>query len=183
MLRQAHEGRLLTEDYLVELQNSTVSNPFDKAVAFRHEQNHLHNGLRGAAGVSYVPPAPELCQELMEELMAFDFIGHPSIYRYWDATRRVEFTLQMARRALEVELREETEFLDRYDRVIKAVNQRFDVRGSDLSRLVMMCLDNDGKVSKHRRKQFQYSVSEEVFEFIEQEVGDALREIGKFPID
>lgn len=36
LLRQAHEGRLLTEDYLVELQNSTVSNPFDKAVAFRH---------------------------------------------------------------------------------------------------------------------------------------------------
>ncbi|AZE86882.1 Fic family protein [Pseudomonas orientalis] len=264
LLRQAHEGRLLTEDYLVELQNSTVSNPFDKAVAFRHEQNHLHNGLRGAAGVSYVPPAPALCQELMEELMAFanqpvrdvdplvaaavtafgfvflhpfmdgngrlsrflihqtlchygalenglllpvsvamkheeqaylealktfsqptrefwnvtwleaehmafDFIGHPSIYRYWDATRCVEFTLQMARRALEVELREETEFLDRYDRVIKAVNQRYDVRGSDLSKLVMMCLDNGGKVSKHRRKQFQYSVAEEVFGFIEEE--------------
>lgn len=75
----------------------------------------------------------------------------------------------MARRALEVELREETEFLDRYDRVIKAVNQRFDVRGSDLSKLVMMCLDNEGKVSKHRRKQFQYSVPEEVFEFIEEE--------------
>jgi hypothetical protein len=272
LLRQAHEGRELSEDYLVELQNSTVSNPFDKAVLFRHEQNHLHNGLRGAAGVSYVPPAPDLCRELMEELMtfanqsskqvdplvaaavtafgfvflhpfmdgngrlsrflihqtlchsgalenglllpvsvamkheesnylaalkdfshsardfwnvtwldadqmSFEFIGHPSIYRYWDATRCVEFTLQMARRALEVELREETEFLDRYDRVIKAVNQRFDVRGSDLSKLVMMCLDNDGKVSKNRRKQFQYSVPEEVFEFIEQEAGRLLSDI------
>ena len=107
--------------------------------------------------------------------MAFDFIGHPSIYRYWDATRCVEFTLQMARRALEVELREETEFLDRYDRVIKAVNQRYDVRGSDLWKLVMMCLDNEGKLSKHRRKQFQYSVAEEVFGFIEEET---LRLIG-----
>ncbi|MBY8970857.1 Fic family protein [Pseudomonas sp. P867] len=276
LLRQSHEGRLLTEDYLVELQNSTVSNPFDKAVAFRHEQNHLHNGLRGGAGVSYVPPAPELCQELMEELMAFanqpvrdvdplvaaavtafgfvflhpfmdgngrlsrflihqtlchygalgnglllpvsvamkheeqaylealktfsqptrefwnvtwldgdhmafDFIGHPSIYRYWDATCCVEFTLQMARRALEVELREETEFLDRYDRVIKAVNQRYDVRGSDLSKLVMMCLDNEGKLSKHRRKQFQYSVAEEVFGFIEEEVGRVIEECGNQP--
>lgn len=272
LLRQAHEGRELSEDYLVELQNSTVSNPFDNAVLFRHEQNHLHNGLRGAAGVSYVPPAPDLCRELMEELMtfanqsskqvdplvaaavtafgfvflhpfmdgngrlsrflihqtlchsgalenglllpvsvamkheesnylatlkdfshpardfwnvtwldadqmSFEFIGHPSIYRYWDATRCVEFTLQMARRALEVELREETEFLDRYDRVIKAVNQRFDVRGSDLSKLVMMCLDNDGKVSKNRRKQFQYSVPEAVFEFIEQEAGRILSDI------
>ena len=93
----------------------------------------------------------------------------PSIYRYWDATRCVEFTLQMARRALEVELREETEFLDRYDRAIKAVNQRYDVRGSDLSKLVMMCLDNGGKLSKHRRKQFQYSVADKVFGFIEEE--------------
>lgn len=277
LLRQAHEGRLLTEDYLVELQNSTVSNPFDKAVAFRHEQNHLHNGLRGAAGVSYVPPTPDLCQELMEELMAFanqperkidplvaaavtafgfvflhpfmdgngrlsrflihqtlchygaldnglllpvsvamkheeqaylealkafsrparefwnvtwldadhmafDFIGHPSIYRFWDATRCVEFTLQMAHRALEVELREETEFLNRYDQVIKAVNQRFDVRGSDLSKLVMMCLDNEGKVSKHRRKQFQYSVSDEVFEFIEEEVGRVIAQGNSQPV-
>jgi hypothetical protein len=272
LLRQAHEGRALSEDYLVELQNSTVSNPFDKAVLFRHEQNHLHNGLRGAAGVSYVPPAPDLCRELMEELMtfanqssrhvdplvaaavtafgfvflhpfmdgngrlsrflihqtlchcgalenglllpvsvamkheeanylealkdfskpardfwnvtwldadqmAFKFIGHPSVYRFWDATRCVEFTLQMARRALEIELREETEFLDRYDRVVKAVNQRFDVRGSDLSKLVMMCLDNDGKVSKHRRKQFQYSVSEEVLDFIESEAQKLLGNI------
>ncbi len=108
--------------------------------------------------------------------MAFEFIGHPSIYRYWDASRCFEFTLQMARRALEVELREVTEFLDRYDRVIKAVNQRFDVRGSDLSRLVMMCLDNEGKVFKHRRKQFQYSVPEEVFELIGEET---LRVAGK----
>lgn len=272
LLRQAHEGRELSEDYLVELQNSTVSNPFDKAVLFRHEQNHLHNGLRGAAGVSYVPPAPDLCRELMEELMnfanqssrqvdplvaaavtafgfvflhpfmdgngrlsrflihqtlchsgalenglllpvsvamkheeanylealkdfskpardfwnvtwldadqmVFEFIGHPSIYRFWDATRCVEFTLQMARRALEIELREETEFLDRYDRVVKAVNQRFDVRGSDLSKLVMMCLDNDGKVSKHRRKQFQYSVPEEVLDFIEGEAGRLLSDV------
>ena len=116
--------------------------------------------------------------------MAFDFIGHPSIYRYWDATRCVEFTLQMARRALEVELREETEFLDRYDRVIKAVNQRYDVRGSDLSKLVMMSLDNEGKVSKHRRKQFQYSVPEEVFEFIEAQARRVMFEgIEKFPID
>ncbi len=263
LLRQAHERTELSEDYLVELQNSTVSNPFDKAVLFRHQQNHLHNGLRGAAGVSYVPPAPQLCRELMEDLMdfanhsakqvdpliaaavvafgfvflhpfmdgngrlsrflihqtlcqtgalqnglllpvsvamkheessylealkefskparefwnvtwldsdemTFDFIGHDAIYRFWDATQCAEFTLQMALRALEVELREETAFLEKYDFVIKAVNDRFDVRGSDLSKLVMMCLDNADKVSKDRRKQFQYSVPEEVFDYIEE---------------
>jgi hypothetical protein len=80
----------------------------------------------------------------------------------------------MAKHALEVELREEAEFLERYDRVIKAVNERFDIRGSDLSRLVMMCLDNRGVVSKHRRKQFEYSVPPGAFDCIEEEARKVL---------
>lgn len=269
LLRQAHERNPLTEDYLVQLQTSTVSNPLDMAAAFRHQQNHLSNGMRGGAGVSYLPPPPEMCRELMEELMAFAnaapkaidplvagavisfgfvfihpfmdgngrlsrflihqalcsagalenglllpisvamkreeqrylqalqsfsrptrefwsvrwldaddlslvFEGDTSIYRYWDATECVAFTLEMARRALEVELREETEFLQAYDSVLKAVDSRFDVRGSDLSRLVMMCLDNQGKVSQHRRKQFRYRVQEEIFDYIEEQAQLAL---------
>lgn len=263
LLRKAHEGQPLTEAYLVSLQNSTIANPFDLAAAFRHEQNHLHNGLRGAAGVSYVPPPPDLCRDLMEELMrfaneaplridpllvagvvsfgfvflhpfmdgngrlsrflihqtlcrggalenglllpvsvamkreeqrylealqdfsrpvrtfwdvrwvdgdnlSFNFTANSALYRYWDATAAVTFTLEMARQALEIELRDETRFLRLYDQVIAAVNERYDVRGSDLSNLAMMCLENQGIVSKNRRKQFQYSVSVEVLDFIEQ---------------
>ena len=100
------------------------------SVAMKHEEQAYLEALKG-----FSRPTREFWDVtwLDGDQMAFDFIGHPSIYRYWDATCCVEFTLQMARRALEVELREETEFLERYDRVIKAVNQRFDVRGSDLS--------------------------------------------------
>lgn len=269
LLRQAHERQPLTEDYLVSLQNSTISNPILSAASFRHQQNHLSNGLRGAAGVSYVPPTPALCRELMAELMMFansapqvvdplvaagvisfgfvflhpfmdgngrlsrflihqtlcrsgaledglllpisvamkreeqaylqalqtfsrparsfwnatwldaedvdlQFTGHPSIYRYWDATACVEFTLEMARRALEVELREETEFLQAYDRVVEAVNARFDLIGSDLSKLVMMCLDQGGLVSQNRRKQFQYTVPAAAFDYIEEQARLAL---------
>lgn len=36
------------------------------------------------------------------------------------------------------------------------VDERYDVRGSDLASLVMMCLTNNGIVSKNRRKQYQY---------------------------
>lgn len=263
LLRQAHDRMPLSEDYLVTLQNATISNPYDMAAAFRHEQNHLANGLQGAAGVTYVPPAPDLCRELMERLMAlgneatkhidplvaagiisfgfvflhpfmdgngrlsrflihqtlcragalenglllpvsvamkreerlyletlqefsqparefwdvrwidqgnlsFNFTGHPAIYRFWDATPGVRFTLEMAKRALEVELREETIYLENYDKIVKAVDERYDVRGSDLSNLVMMCLAQNGTVSKHRRKQYKYSVQEEVFDYIEQ---------------
>ncbi|MEL7936155.1 Fic family protein [Pseudomonas delhiensis] len=271
LLRQAHERQPLTEDYLVALQNSTISNPFNRAAAFRHEQNHLSNGLRGAAGVTYVPPPPELCRDLMGELMqfaneapmridplvaagiisfgfvflhpfmdgngrlsrflihqalcrsgamshglllpvsvamkreeqrylealqsfsrparefwrvlwldaddlSFEFTGNEGIYRYWDATPCVAFTLEMARQALEVELHEETEFLQAYDLVFKAVDAHYDVRGSDLAQLVMMCLSNNGIVSRNRRKQFQYSVPEEVFDFIEEQAREVLAE-------
>ncbi|MEN1832314.1 Fic family protein [Pseudomonas lijiangensis] len=271
LLRQAHERLPLSEEYLVALQNATLSNPYAMAAAFRHEQNHLANGLQGAAGVTYVPPDPELCRELMEQLMtfgneaaaqidplvaaaiisfgfvflhpfmdgngrlsrflihqtlcrtgalenglllpvsvamkreerlyletlqafsrparefwdvrwidqgnmSFNFTGHPAIYRFWDATPGVRFTMEMAKRALEVELREETVFLENYDKIVRAVDERYDVRGSDLSSLVMMCLTQQGIVSNHRRKQYRYKVQEEVFDYIEQVTQNLLGE-------
>jgi len=274
LLKQAHERIPLSEDYLVRLQNATISNPYDMAAAFRHEQNHLANGLQGAAGVTYIPPEPDLCRELMERLMvlgneatahidplvaagiisfgfvflhpfmdgngrlsrflvhqtlcragalenglllpvsvamkreerlyletlqefsrfarefwdvrwidqgifSFEFTGHPAIYRFWDATPGVRFTLEMAKRAVEVELREETIFLGNYDKIVRAVDERYDVRGSDLSNLVMMCLTQNGTVSKHRRKQYTYAVQEEVFDYIEQVTQALLREQGQ----
>ncbi len=69
LLRRAHERRPLTEELLVELQNAAISNPFDKALQFRTEQNRLQRDVPGAAGVSYVPPAPELAVDLMQGLM------------------------------------------------------------------------------------------------------------------
>ena len=69
LLQRAHDQRPLTEDYLVDLQNATVSNPYDKAVQFRTEQNRLQSSALGAAGVTYVPPEPELAAELMGHLM------------------------------------------------------------------------------------------------------------------
>lgn len=263
LLRQAHERIPLSEDYLVHLQNATISNPYDRAAAFRHEQNYLASGLQGAAGVTYVPPDPVLCRELMSELIglgndmpmhidplvaagiisfgfvflhpfmdgngrlsrflihqtlcragalenglllpvsvamkheerlyletlqqfsrparefwnvrwidqgqyAFEFTGDSAIYRFWDATPGVTFTLEMAKRALEVELREETIFLENYDKIMRTVNDAYDVRGSDLANLVMMCLANHGTVSRNRRKQYQYSVQADVFDYIEQ---------------
>jgi hypothetical protein len=71
LLRQAHEPRPLTEEYLVELQNAVVSNAFDRAAEYRGQQNWLRSEARGAAGVTYVPPSPELAAELMGELLAF----------------------------------------------------------------------------------------------------------------
>lgn len=264
LLRQAHDKRPLTEDYLVQLQSATVTNPFDRAVAFRSEQNWLAGPGRGAAAVTYLPPPPELARPLMEKLMqfanitarelepiiaasvisfgfvyihpfmdgngrlsrflfhqtlcqsgqlddglvlpvsvamkkheseylrtlqawsqparelwrvtwidagtyTFEFLGDSdwSIYRYWDATPCVEFGFAMAEQALDVELRQETRFLARYDAVLAAVNERFDIRGSDLSTLIVGCIDNNNVISKRRRHQFSGRVPEAAFDFIE----------------
>ncbi|PMR73038.1 Fic family protein [Billgrantia endophytica] len=269
LLYQAHEGRALDEAYLVTLQNSTVSNPFDMAAAFRHEQNYLHNGLPGALGVSYLPPPPRLCDELMQRLMEwanepldgapslvaaavisfgfvflhpfmdgngrisrflihhrlcragqwkqghllpisvamkrheeeylaaleafskparqrwrvswidadhydFEFVGSDTVYRYWDATPAVAFTLRMARAALEQDLMAETRYLACFDRVYRDIDQRFDIRGSDLAWLVMMCLSQDGRLSSNRRKQFRHQVPAEVLDAIEDAAREAL---------
>ena len=269
LLQQAHEKRDLTEEYLVELQNATINNPLDKAVQFRAEQNWLKGPARGALGVTYVPPTPDLAADLMDGLMSlgntlpanvdpvvagsilsfgfvfihpfmdgngrlsrflfhqalcrsgqlanglllpisvamkrsedeyvatlkafsarardlwqvtsidegsyqFTFNGAPAIYRFWDATPQVEFGFKMAEQALEHDLRQETEFLSDYDAVVRKINAEYDVRGSDLSTLVLTCFQNSGVVSKHRRKQFALSVPAPVFDAVQAAVGQAL---------
>lgn len=264
LLHQAHDGRALSENYLVELQNSVLTNPYDMAVAFRTEQNWLRGPARGAAGVTYVPPPPAMVPELMHELinlatnttgqldpilaaavMSFAFVfihpfmdgngrlsrflfhhslcrsgklekglllpvsiamkrneqqylsvlqrysratrefwsvrwidegiydfkfnGSGALYRYWDATQCVEFGYEMSEQALEVDLRKETEFLQRYDKIIAAVDAKFDLRGNDLATLVICCLDNEGRISKRRRTQFEHRVPAGVFDYIEEQ--------------
>ncbi|MCC4264159.1 Fic family protein [Oceanimonas baumannii] len=262
LLKQAHTPRELDEDYLVDLQNAVISNVFAQAASFRIEQNYLSNGLRGALGVTYLPPDPQLGRELMEELMTlanhppegteplvlaslvsfafvfihpfmdgngrlsrflfhqvlcqqgalqnglvlpvsivlrqnegeylsvlqefsekarrfwdvtfvdeaqylFDFKGHEAIYRFWDGTRCVEFMARAAEQAIEQHLKDETIFLHRYDQIYRLIDREFDVMNSDLSRLVMFCLDQHGRISNNRRKQYQYRVPDEVFDALE----------------
>lgn len=262
LLKQAHQPRQLTEDYMVDLQNATVSNVFVQAASFRTEQNYLSNGLRGALGVTYIPPAPELARNLVTELMAFansadtdvhpimlaavvsfgfvfihpfmdgngrlsrflfhqvlcqqgalndglllpvsavlkqdeagykavlenwsattrpfwrvewldgeryhfDFQGHDSLYRYWDATACVEFMFLAVEQALKTKLVQESDYLMHYDAVYQQVDSEFDVAAKDLASLVMHCLQQNGRISANRRKQFRHSVPAEVFDAIE----------------
>lgn len=263
LLKRAHDPRPLTEDYLVELQNATVSNPFDQATQFRIEQNRLQGNALGAAGVTYVPPQPELCVELMEQLMAlsnrrpqgldplahaglvsFAFVFlHPFMdgngrlsrflihhclgqsgglpagfllpvsvamkkheeqywqaltafsrparelcqvlwagddqysytwqpgadvwFRYMDVTEGVAFTLAMARASLEIHLRQEVEFLGLFDDVARYINDRHDLRSTDLATLIVTIYQNGGKLSNNRRKRFAERVQAHVLEEIE----------------
>ena len=263
LLKQAHQARPLDEDYLVELQNAAMTNPLDKAVAYRHQQNWLRGPLRGAAGITYVPPPPERVPSLMNGLLDFAntapnkidplvtaaitsfafvfihpfmdgngrlsrflfhhalcqsgrmgnglllpvsvamkrneaaylkalqsfsvparkrwdirwmgdddydmrFLSDDTLYRYWDATPCVEFGLEMARQALDHDLKEEAAFLAKFDYIFKTIDVRFDVRSNDLTTLVLSCLQNNGKVTVNRRKKFELTVPPAVFDAIEE---------------
>jgi Fic family protein len=271
LLRRAHEPRPLTEDLLVELQNAAISNPFDKAVQFRTEQNRLQRDVPGAAGVTYVPPEPELAVELMEGLMrmanrppkaldplvhaavvsfAFVFI-HPFMdgngrlsrflihhclgqsgrlppqfllpisvamkkheaeylqaltafskparelcqvtwagdehyaydwapdsntwFRYIDLTEAVTFTLAMAEASLDTHMRREVEFLDLFDRVKRHINERHDLRGSDLATLIVTIFQNGGTLSNNRRRRYADRVQPHVLDAVEAAVSRAMQ--------
>jgi hypothetical protein len=278
LLKQAHEPRELSEDYLVELQNVAITNPFDKAASFRFEQNWLSGPGRGAPSVTYLPPPHPLAADLMKELIGlastlpkaidpvvaasiisfgfvfihpfmdgngrlsrflfhyalcqsgmldkglllpvsiamkrheadyldalraysrparanwdvrwigddnfdFTFRGSDAMYRYWDATPCVEFGYRMAEEALEIELRQETKYLAAYDRITRAVNEKYDVRGSDLSTLVRSCLENNNTVSNKRRKTYGTRVLPGVFDLIESEARAARAAEGDLDVE
>jgi hypothetical protein len=70
LLARAHDAEVISESYLVALQNLAVSNPLDQADGFRDAQNRLRNEMRGALGVTYLPPPPELVRPVMDAVMA-----------------------------------------------------------------------------------------------------------------
>jgi len=271
LLRRAHEPRLLTEEWLVELQNAAISNPYDKAVQFRTEQNRLQRDVQGAAGVTYVPPEPELANSLMHGLMrlanqrvaeldplvhaavvsfAFVFI-HPFMdgngrlsrylihhclgqsgrlpphfllpisvamkkheagylhaltsfskparqlcqvtwagdehysydwvpeadtwFRYVDLSEAATFTLSMAEASLDKHMRQEVEFLGLFDRVKQHINDRHDLRGSDLANLIVTVFQNGGTLSNNRRKRYAERVQAHVLDAIERAVSLAMQ--------
>jgi len=115
----------------------------------RHEERYLQ------VLQSFSKPARALWQVTAIDDVRVDaaFIGDPAIYRFWDATECVAFGLQMASEALDHDLRDESEFLRRFDAVYKAVNDAMDMNNNDLVLLVRACLQNDGKLSINRQKQ------------------------------
>lgn len=68
-LATLRERRPLTEDYLVELQNTVISNPLMAEAEFRSRQNWLQRGGHGALAVRYLPPPPEAMLSLMDGWM------------------------------------------------------------------------------------------------------------------
>lgn len=138
---------------------------------------HKHEADYAIALRSYSSPLRERWQVswLDQDQFEFRFKGPPALYRYWNATEAVEFCLRMASHALEIELRQESAYILRYDHIERAVRTRFELRGSDLALLINSCLEH-GSISQRRRDQLAArGVPEAVFALVEQlaAVGDA----------
>lgn len=255
----------LDEDKLCEIQNRIVSSPFSQAMTYRSEQNWLSNsGAFGVRRVAYLPPPPEMLEDLMHGWLelantkgtqinpliaasaaSFGFVYlHPfldgngrlsrflvhhqlhkaralpekhvlpvsaamlkhehayldalevfsapsrdlwdvlqidrddyeftfkatsAVYRYWDATKQTEFLFAMIREAINTFLPEEINFLQKYDRVYRAMNERFDVVQKDLDMLVAAGI-SAGRISQNLKKKYKYRVPEGFFEALESEL-------------
>lgn len=68
LLSTAAKAKPFSEEGLAEIQSAALTNPINRAFGYRNQQNWLVNGVRGPMGVTYVPPAPILCSEIMEEI-------------------------------------------------------------------------------------------------------------------
>lgn len=84
------------------------------------------------------------------------------------------FGLRMAARALQVELRQETEPLQRDDRITRRIGEQIDLRGSDLGTRVISCLDQQGRLARRRRDPFALTVPQAAFALIEQVTREVL---------
>lgn len=61
------------------------------------------------------------------------------------------------------------------DRVKRHINERHDLRGSDLANLIVMTFQNGGTLSNNRRKRYAERVQAHVLDAIEQAVSRAMQ--------
>jgi hypothetical protein len=60
---------------------------------------------------------------------------------------------------------------------VREVDDRFDIAGSTLAKLIVMAYHNGGVLSKNRRKQFADRVEEVAMDFIEERIRALIREL------
>jgi Fic family protein len=97
------------------------------------------------------------------------------LYRYFDATRFVEFIYDKLAETIEIDIREEVEFVDRFDRAYLAVTDIVDMPNRKASLFVRLCMQNAGSLSKNKRDQFK-ELSDDEIARLEEAVRDAIND-------
>jgi hypothetical protein len=84
------------------------------------------------------------------------------LYRYFDATSQAEYLYDRVAETVEVDLREELDFVADYDAALAAVREVVDMPDRKASLFVRLCLGNDGRLSRNKRDLFAELSDEEV---------------------
>lgn len=85
-----------------------------------------------------------------------------NLYRYFDATRQAEFLYDCVVQTILHNLPEEISFLERYDRMKTAINQRFDMPDHKIDLLICFLGQNKGAFSKRAsQKEFKALTAKE----------------------
>ena len=138
----------------------------------RHEAQYLH------ALTTFSKPARELCQVTWggDEHYTYEWAPEADTwFRYMDLTEAATFTLAMAEASLDTHMRQEVEFLGLFDRVKRFIDERHDLRGSDLANLIVTVFQNGGTLSNNRRKRYAERVQAHVLDAIEAAVSRAMQ--------
>jgi len=104
------------------------------------------------------------------------------LYRFYDATKQVEYLFDRVMETVRVDFKEELEFLNVYDRALSEVKSRIDMPDRRASLLAKLYLQNGGKLSENKRSQFPELTDEEVFQ-IQDAILAIIAEHGAPPAD
>ncbi len=76
------------------------------------------------------------------------------LYRYYDATPQAEYLYEAVAETIRKDLREEIEFLEVFDKAMTAVQKIVDMPQARASLLIRLILQNHGRLSGKKRRQF-----------------------------
>ena len=98
------------------------------------------------------------------------------LYRYFDATRFVEYLYDRLAETIATDLKEEVEFVEKFDRAYTAVTNQIDMPNRRASLFVRLCMQNAGKLSKKKRELFPELTDDEIT-MLEEAIQEALAEL------
>jgi hypothetical protein len=93
------------------------------------------------------------------------------LYRYADATEQAEFIYKCIEQFVTYRLPKELEYLSAFDEARRIIDDAHDMPDKDLTLLVNLCVQNNGSLSKKKRKLFEL-LSDDNIAFAEKVVGE-----------
>jgi Fic family protein len=104
------------------------------------------------------------------------------LYRFFDATVQAEYLYDRVAETIRTDLREELEFLEVYDAAYRAVTDVVDMPNRRAGLLVRIFLQNGGRLSSQKRKQFR-ELTEAEIEQMEAAIQEIIRTSGRSVAD